>query len=101
MGNEGRNEQLYSVEVAVSDGEGTCGKIDRAVVNVVAENEGRACAVKIGSVFDERSICEGMRIVNEGPADEGTKEPTKNEGRRRTKESERVRRTNEETNTFP
>lgn len=41
---EGQNGRLYSVEVAVGDGEGRCGEIDRACVNVFAANEADARA---------------------------------------------------------
>ena len=46
---EGQNRRLYSVEVAIGDGEGKCGEITRALVNVLAANEGEAerMAVKV------------------------------------------------------
>jgi len=39
---EGQKRRLYGVEVAVGDGEGKCGEITRALVNVLAANEGEA-----------------------------------------------------------
>ena len=50
---EGQNGRLYSVEVAVGDGEGKCVEITMALVNVLAANEAEA-EVKAVKVFENQ-----------------------------------------------
>lgn len=48
-----QNGRLYTVEVAVGEGEGKCGEIVRAVVNVLAANEAEAEAMAV-KVFENQ-----------------------------------------------
>ena len=61
---EGQNGRLYSVEVAVGDGEGKCGEITRALVNVLAANEGEAerMAVKVFENQGQRAKALGVGL---------------------------------------
>lgn len=62
MGNEERNERLYTVEVAVGDGEGKCGEIERARVNVLAANEAEAQAKAVKAFENQGQKAKAMGV---------------------------------------
>ena len=59
---EGQNGRLYSVEVAVGDGEGKCGEITRAQVNVLAANEGGAERRAVKAFENQGQKAKAMRV---------------------------------------
>lgn len=61
MGNEERNERLYAVEVAV--GEGKCGQIDRAVVNVLAAKEADAEQMAVRVFENQGQSAKALGVV--------------------------------------
>ena len=61
--NEGQNERLYAVEVAVGDGEGKCGEITRAWVNVFAANEADAEAKAVKAFENQGQRAKALRVL--------------------------------------
>lgn len=68
MMDEGQNGRLYSVDVAVGDGEGRRGEIDRATVNVFAANEAEAGAKAVKAFENQgqraKALGVGLRMEN-------------------------------------
>lgn len=62
MGNEERNERLYTVVVAIGDGEGRRGEIDRAVANVLAVNEAEAEAKAVKAFENQGQSAKAMAV---------------------------------------
>jgi hypothetical protein len=57
-----QNGRLYSVEVAVGDGEGKCGEITRARVNVFAANEAEAEAKAVKAFENQGQKAKAMAV---------------------------------------